>query len=133
MNIDSLREQFIVDDDVLKSRLESLVAKALKHCRVDKKGQVLVTASDLSGRDQVKLVLAARGIAVALDESIRSEVSVAEIGKFTGLPGNQVRARVKECIEQKFAESCGTGIYRAMPYKIEAFLDSLAPPATEKK
>ena len=133
MNIDSLRQQFILDDDVLKSRLEGLVAKALKHCRIDKKGQVLVTASNLSGRDQVKLVLAARAIAVELDESIRCEVTVAEIGKFTGLPGNQVRARVKECIEQKFAESCGTGIYRAMSYKIEAFLDSLEPRAMQKK
>lgn len=133
MNIDGLREQFIVDEDILKSRLESLVGKALNYCRVDKKGQVLVTASNLSGRDQVKLVLAARTIAVALDESIPSEVTVAEIGKYTGLPRDQVRARGKECIEEKFAESRGNGVYRAMPHKIETFLDGLSATAKGKK
>jgi hypothetical protein len=132
MNIEELRKQFIVDEDVLKVRLEPLVASALRHCRIDKNGQVLATSSNLSGRDQVKLVLAARAVAAQLDENIRAEVTVAEIEKYTGLPGNQVRARGKECIEEKFATSSGAGVYRAIPHKIEVFLENLSTAATPK-
>ena len=132
MNIEELKRQFIVEGDVLKERLETLVSQALRHCRIDKSGQVLITDTQLSGRDQVKLVLAARAIAALLDENIRPEVSVVEIGKCTGLPANQVRARGKESIEDKFAESTGAGVYRAIPHKIEAFLDSLSIAAKSK-
>src|SRR6266852_3276128 len=114
MNIEELRKQFIVDEDVLKTRLEPLVASALRHCRIDKNGQVLITSSKLSGRDQVKLVLAARAIAAQLDGNIRAAVTIDEIEKYTGLPRDQVRARGKECIEEKFATSPGAGTYRAV-------------------
>ncbi len=67
MSLDELKKQFIVDEDALKVRLEPVVAKALKHCRIDKNGQVLITDSNLSSKDQVKLTLAARAIAAQLD------------------------------------------------------------------
>jgi hypothetical protein len=133
MNIEELKKQFIVEGDVLKERLEPLVSQALKHCRIDKSGQVLITDPQLSGRDQVKLVLAARAIAAQFDDNIRPEVSVVEIGKCTGLPANQIRARGKESIEDKFAESSAAGVYRAIPHKIEAFLDNLSVPVKSKE
>jgi hypothetical protein len=125
MNIEELKKQFIVDEDVLKARLEPIVAKALAHCRLDKNGQVLITDPGLSGKEQVKLALAARAIGSQMDSGISADVSVAEISKFTGLPGNQVRARGKDAIEDRFAQSPKTGVYRALPHKVEAFLDSL--------
>ena len=128
MTIEELKKQFIVEGDVLKERLEALVSKALRHCRIDKSGQVLISDGQLSGRDQVKLILSARAIASQLDRDIRPEVSVVEIAKYTGLPANQVRARGKECIEHKFAESSAAGVYRAIPHKIESFLDELPAP-----
>jgi hypothetical protein len=132
MNIDELKKQFIVEGDVLKERLEALVSKALQHCRIDKSGQVLISDTELSGRDQVKLILAARAIAAQLDPDIHPEVSVVEIAKYTGLPANQVRARGRECIEHKFAESSAAGVYRAIPHKVEGFLDSLSAPTKPK-
>lgn len=125
MNLEELKKQFIVDEDVLKARLEPVVAKALVHCRLDKNGQVLITDASLSGKEQVKLALAARAIGSQMDSGISPDVSVAEISKFTGLPGNQVRARGKDAIEDKFAQSPKTGVFRALPHKVEAFLDSL--------
>jgi len=125
MTIEELKKQFIVDEDVLKARLEPIVAKALVHCRLDKNGQVLITDTNLSGKEQVKLALAARAIGSQMDSGISPNVSVAEISKFTGLPGNQVRARGKDAIEDRFAQSPKTGVYRALPHKVEAFLDSL--------
>lgn len=126
MSIEELKKQFIVDDDMLKARLEPIVTKALIHCRIDKKGQVLITDAKLSGKEQVRLTLAARAIGSQMDPTVSAEVSVVEIAKFTGLPANQVRARGKDAIEDKFAESPRAGVYRAMPHKIEAFLDTLA-------
>lgn len=125
MTIEELKKQFIVDEDVLKARLEPIVAKALAHCQLDKNGQVLITDTSLSGKEQVKLALAARAIGSQLDSGISPNLSVAEISKFTGLPGNQVRARGKDAIEDRFAQSPKTGVYRALPHKVEAFLDSL--------
>src|SRR5438445_11940279 len=98
-NLDELRKKFFVNGDVLQTRLETIIDKSLKHCQVDEKGQVHITRQKLSGRDQVMLVLAARGVASKLESKISAEVSVAEIANFTGLPENQVRARGRELIE----------------------------------
>ena len=125
IGIEELKKQFIVDENELKSRLEPVVGKALMHCRIDKDGRVEIRNTRLSGKEQVKLTLAARVIGSEMDPAISPEVSVVEISKFTGLPANQVRARGKDAIEDKFAQSPRSGVYRALPHKIEAFLDAL--------
>ena len=132
MSLEELKKQFFVDEDALKTRIEPVVAKALKHCRIDKNGQVLILDSSLSGKDKVRLTLAARAIAAQLDAQIPAEVKVTDIAKYTGLPANQIRARGKDAIEDKFAESPEAGVYRAFPHKIEEFLDSISAPAKTK-
>jgi hypothetical protein len=126
LNIEELRKQFIIDGDAVKARIEPLVAKALLHCKIDKTGQVLITNEKLSSRDQLMMVLAARTIAFELDESIPAEVTVAEIGRYTGLPPNQIRARGRDAIKAKLAEAPKPGVYRAIPHRLEGFLDSVA-------
>jgi hypothetical protein len=133
MSIEELKKQFIVDEDVLKARLEPIVKKALAHCRIDKNGQVLITSAKLSGKQKVWLTLAARAIGSQMDSNISALVTVAELEKFTGLPANQVRARGKDAIEEKFAESPKAGSYRAMPHKIEAFFDSISGDNSKSK
>jgi hypothetical protein len=125
MNIEELKKRFIVDEDVLRARLEPILAKAIGHCQIDKNGQVLITDTKLSGKERVKLTLAARSIGSQLDPTISAEVSVGEIAKFAGLPTNQVRARGKDAIAERFAQSPRSGVYSALPHKIEPFLDSL--------
>ncbi len=132
-SIEELKKQFIVDENLLKSRLEPVVGKALAHCRIDKDGRVEIRNTKLSGKEQVKLTLAARAIGSEMDSGISPEVSILDISKFTGLPANQVRARGKEVIEEKFAQSPRPGVYRALPHKIEAFLDGLEDSAPSKK
>src|SRR5258708_27130681 len=133
MNIEELKKQFIVDEDLLRARLEPIVAKALAHCRIDKNGQVEIKNTKLSGKDQVKLTLSARAIGAEIDSAISAEVTVVEIAKFTGLPANQVRARGKDVIADRFAQSPRSGVYRAMAHKIEAFLDTLANANSNKR
>jgi hypothetical protein len=125
MGLEELRKQFIVDEGAIKSRLEALVTKALLYCKIDKNGHVLITNTKLSAKDQLLLVLAARSIASELDGSIPPTVTIAEIGKFTGLPANQIRARGTDAVKAKFAEAPKPGTYRAIPHRVEAFLDSI--------
>ena|ERR1700734_1199539 len=126
MSLADITNKFIVSEDAFKQRLERIVGKALKHCVIDRSGQVLIQNQQLSGRDQVKLVLAARSLASQLDDKISATVTVAEISKYTGLPTNQVRARGKEAINDKFADSPTVGLYQAIPNKIEAFLERIS-------
>jgi hypothetical protein len=133
MNTEDLKKQFFVDDDVLKARLEALVSKAQKYCKIDKQGQVMIIDTALSRKDQVMLTLAARSIAAQLDPKISADVNISDIARSTGLAPNQVRARGNEFVKNRIAESPERGIYRATPHKIEAFLDSLSPDLSNKK
>jgi len=101
MSIDDLKKRFIVDADVLKVRLESVVDKALKFCIVDKGGHVHITRPKMAAKDQVMLVLIARAVASQLQPDISADASVNEIATYTGLPENQVRARSKDLIEAR--------------------------------
>ncbi len=126
MSLEELRRKFIVDQDVLKARLEPVVSKALNYCVCDKEGKVHILRRDLSGRNQTMLVLAARAIASQLDPKIAPQISVSEIAAYTGLPANQIRARGKELVEARFAESPERGTYRALFHRVEVFLDSMS-------
>lgn len=126
MTLEELKDQFIVADDVIRVRLEPIVAKALKHCVIDKTGQVHISDKQLSGKQQVMLTIAARAIASQLDPAMSATVTVSEIAKYTGLPENQVRARAQDLVSSKLAASPQRGVFRAVFHKVEAFLDTIA-------
>jgi len=128
MTLEDLKAQFIVDEDVLKVRLEPLISKALSHCKLNKQGQVVILNPQLSAKDQIMLVLSARAIAAQLSSEILASVSFAELHKFTRLPLNQIRARSSGLIESRLAESPKRGMLRAIPHRVEAFLDSISRP-----
>ncbi|HWY53333.1 MAG TPA: hypothetical protein VNZ03_02660 [Terriglobales bacterium] len=125
MSIEDLKKKFIVDDDVLKNRLEEMGAKALQLCMLDKKGNVHFNNSKLSPNEKLRLTLAARAIASQLDETISGEVSVAELATNSGMAENQVRARASDLVKEKSATSPKRGFYAAVPHKVEALLDSV--------
>jgi len=126
MTLDELRSQFVIDDDVKSEKLEALIHKALPHCVVRKNGSVEIRRSDLPGKQQVKLVLAARLLASKLDEAILGEVTVEHLSEYTGLPKGQAAARAKECMDERFADRSARGSYKARPLKVEEFLDGLS-------
>jgi hypothetical protein len=125
MSIEDLKKKFIVDDDVLKNRLEEIGAKALQLCVLDKKGNVHFNNSKLSPSEKLRLTLAARAIASQLDETVSGEVSVAELATNSGMAENQVRARASDLVKEKSAISPKRGFYAAVPHKVEALLDSV--------
>ncbi len=126
MSIDEIRKKFIVDDDALKSRLEVIATKALEHCVLDKKGNVHFNNPKLTPREKLRLTLAARAVAAQMDETLKGEVSVAELSANSGLPENQVRARAAELAKERFINSPKKGFYTAIPHRGEALLDSVA-------
>jgi len=126
MTLEDLRERFVIDDEVRSERLEGLIQKALPHCVVHKNGGVEVKGARLSGRQLVKLVLAARLLASKLEGDIACDVTVEQIAEYTGLPKAQAAARAKECLDERFAERSSRGSYKARLLKIDEFLDQLA-------
>jgi hypothetical protein len=126
MSLDDLKSKFIIDDNVLRARLETVVNKALKYCVIDKKGNVHFNDSKLKTRERMKLTLAARALAAQMDENISPDVSVDELIASTGLPRDQVRARAAELVKAKLARSPRAGVYAAIPYRVEQLIDSLA-------
>jgi hypothetical protein len=125
MSIEDLKKKFIVDDDVLKNRLEDIATKALEHCVVDMKGNVHFNSSNLSAREKLSLTLAARAIASQMDETIKSDVSMAELTLISGLPEKQITARIAELTKDKLVTSSKKGVYSAVPHKVEALLNSV--------
>lgn len=127
MDLAKLAEQFLVDDDAPPERLGQLIQRLIPYCVVGKSGRVELTGATRSGKQGVKLVLAARLVASKLKgSSVGSEVTTEELSEFTSLPKNQAIARAKECVDEKFAERTARGSYRARKHKIEAFLNSLS-------
>ena len=125
-NIEELKKGFIVDEDVVKERLETVVIEARKHCVVDKKGIVHVNSGSLKSREKIMLVLAARFVGSQLDPAIKASVTTEEMASSTRLPLDQIRARAADLVGDKFAESTGKGQWRAQPHKVELFLKSLS-------
>ena len=133
MSLDDLKSKFLVEDDVRNEKLEELIQKALPYCVVRKNSSVELKRSDLSGKQQVKLVLVARLIGSKLDEAVSGDVSVEQISEYTGLPKDQAAARAKECLDERFAERSSRGSYKARPLKVEEFLDGLARPKSSQR
>jgi hypothetical protein len=120
-----LRKKFILDEEAATDRIETLVTEMCEWCAVDPKGRVIVKRQDLVSRDRVKLVLSARWLASELDQSISSGVSTLELETSTGLPRDQLRARISEIVRARFATPVSKGVYAASPMHVEAFAREL--------
>lgn len=125
MDKELLRRKFILDEEEVKARLEELVHKALRHCRVDTIGRVHFEKKNLSGMDRVKIAISARGIASELDSNLSADMSIDELAQSTGLPESSVRARCTELAAQNFVESPQKGVFRVVFAKAETLLDSI--------
>jgi hypothetical protein len=126
MDLEKLRKEFFVNTDLAEEDLAHLIQALRPFCAVDKSGNVKVRRADLSGRQQIKLVLAARLVAHKLNESISEEVDADDLSGSTGLPKNQAAARAKECVDEGFAERGARGSYRACAGELNGFFRELS-------
>jgi hypothetical protein len=127
MNLSELSGQFLIDDEIGAERLGLLLQRLLKFCIVRKDGGVEIVGQGFSGKTLVKMVLSARLVASKLQGSnVSGEVTAEEISQFTGLPKDQVTARSKECVDERFAERTSRGSYKARQHKLDEFLEEVA-------
>lgn len=134
MDLKKLSQQFLIDDEAMPERLVELIQKLLQYCAVRKSGAVEIVRSNFSGKELVKLVLAARLVASKLEESsVNGEVTAEEIAEYTGLPKNQAAARAKETVDERFAERSARGSYRARQHKLDNFLSELSKAVDPKE
>jgi len=126
MDLERLRNEFFTNTDLAEEDLSHLIQVLRPYCAVDKTGRVELRGVDLSGRQQIKLVLAARLVAHKLDESISEELDADGLSGSTGLPKNQAAARAKECVDDGFAERGARGNYKARAGKLKDFFRELS-------
>ncbi|HEX3986440.1 MAG TPA: hypothetical protein VHX13_07505 [Acidobacteriaceae bacterium] len=125
-SLEELKSKFLVSGSLSEAQMHSLLQLAVNHCAVDAKGNVEIKNPKLPARDKLMLVLAARFVAHALEESIPSEVSIDELVRNTRVASEQVRARTSDLVKDRQIEMVSRGSYRALLHRIEPFLSSLA-------
>lgn len=125
--LEALRQQFVMSDDVIKGRLLIYMKKAVAHGAIDQQGVVALKPHVSGARNQIKAVLAIRAIAARLDDSSFSEkVTLANLEAATGLASNVISARCGELVKARDIEQVDRGVWTFRTDKIEKFLDSLA-------
>ncbi len=123
--IEELKSRFLVSSDLSEAQMHSLLELAVNHCAVDAAGNVEIKDRTLKAKDKLMLVLSARRIAHALEDSIISEVTITELSQNAGVAEEQVRARASELIKERQVEMISRGVYRALLHRIEPFLRQL--------
>jgi hypothetical protein len=124
-NLQELKSQFLVSDDLTEGRMLLLLEVAVKHCVVDSSGAVHIKNNSLKARDKIMLILIARLIASNLNQNIAAEVSAEELSKNAAVALDQVRARASDLIKEKMISTVGRGLYKAQLHKAEPFLRGL--------
>jgi hypothetical protein len=125
LNLEQLRRQFFVDEDLIANRLAELAEKVRKHCTVDRRGNVNVAPHIVGARNRLLVALSARTVASRLHADILEDVSVVELAEATGLPKSVVSARCGELVKSRFADSSRRGTFRMHQDRVGWFLDSL--------
>jgi DNA-binding transcriptional ArsR family regulator len=128
-NIEQLRREFFVNEDLIASRLREHMAKVQRYCSVDKSGNVRVVSEVEGAKNRILVALSARAVAARLMAEISEEVSVVELAEAAGLAKDVVSARCAELAKARSIDSSRRGFYRIYQDKIERFLDGLSPAA----
>jgi hypothetical protein len=118
---------FLIDEETVAARLSELLTKIRPFAQIDRGACVHLTreARNLSVKERLRLVLAARWIGNRLEDGIAADVSVADLAMQAGSTRPQVSARIAELVREGFALSTSRGVFRAVPARIESFMEEL--------
>ena len=93
--------------------------------RVSKEGKILLSQPSMKNTDKIGISLVARFLGNTIEKQIPSEVTTKELIEATGLPTPILAARLSELIKQRFVKRVKVGVYMAIPYRIEIFIDKI--------
>jgi hypothetical protein len=123
--MEELKKKFIVEEKLDEKRIGNFVERTLPFCKVTKDGMIIIEIKGLKALEKVKLALVARFLANKLDNSIPAEISNGELSTSLSIPEDQIRARMAELGEEKFATQVKRGLHQANPLQIERVIEEL--------
>lgn len=122
----ALRQQFIVEPDVIQRRMLACMEKIVGHCTLYENGTVDLKPHIVGAKRQIKTVLAARAVAARLEDGqFNANVALAELETSTGIDHNVISARCGEMVKGKEIEVVARGVWTFRSDKVEKFLDTL--------
>lgn len=125
-NEQELKKDFIVDEQYYeKEKMPELIKGLSKFCKVGTGGKIYIEFNNLTTRERIKLVFAARLLASKLEKNIIPQMSVDEVVDSANVPRDQVIARLSEFASEGFLSKINKGVYVATPFYIERFLEEI--------
>jgi hypothetical protein len=131
--MEDLKKRFIVEENLEEKKVVGYIERLLPFCKVTKNGDILLGAKALTTLEKVKTALIARYLANHLEPTIPSEITPEELSNMLDIPRDQINARLKDVRDEKFAINFEGGKYRAKPFEIGRFLETLEKKYSENK
>jgi hypothetical protein len=123
--MENLRKRFIVEENLEEKKITEYVERVLPFCKVTKNGAIWLGERPVTNLEKVKIALVARFLANRIEQSIPSEITANELSNSLEIPQDQIRARLKDVRDSKFAFSSENGKHKVRPSEIGKFLDEL--------
>ena len=122
---ENLKNSFFIDENPDDKKIEEFTRRIIPYCRPNKTGAIIFVNQDIKSLDRVKASLVVRYIAHHMESSIPNEIMPNEFESLVDIPKDQVKARLKDIRDEKFADVTENGGYRVKPHEISKFLDKL--------
>lgn len=129
--LEELEKQFILNEDMEHEDIKNLISRALKLCKIDNKGFVVMHQSGLTIPQKIMLALSARYLANKLQQKLGRESSIMEISNAKELADMLkekeavIAARLKDLKDAKKVISPNRGVFKIAPYAIKDFIAEL--------
>jgi hypothetical protein len=121
----TIKERFIVSDEIEQKILEKFIERLLAFCKVTESGRVIVERTDITNENKIRLAIVARYLASRIETQISPRITSKELSDYLLMPQNQVNSRLKELKDKKIINFVERGVYEADPTKIESFIKEL--------
>jgi hypothetical protein len=122
-NFDKVKKEFIVDqEEYSKSQLSKLMSILLNFCKITRDGQVIIMKK-IATRKILKLILSARFVAHAADDSIHETITREELKAYSRIKDAVFTTRFNDMLRENFAEKKDNVIKAKNILLIEQFLE----------
>jgi hypothetical protein len=122
---ENLKNNFFIDESPDDKKIEDYTRKIMPYCRPNKQGEPIFVNDNIKTLDRIKAFLVLRYITNHWESAIPREITPTEFEKLLDIEHVQLKARLKDVRDEKFADVTDNGSYRVKVHKIPEFLDKL--------
>jgi len=129
--LEKLRKQFIIEEDIEHEDIKQLITRILKFCKIDRNGYVIIHNKNLRIIDRILLILSARYLGNKLQQKLGKEITIhkevtnKEIANMLKEKETVITARLKDLKDDAKVIPVRRGVYKVAPYIIDTFLSQL--------